>query len=208
LEPTAFLDFAFLLVATVLTLFSVHTLRLLAKLRLSKSFFIPVLVSAVFFWYGSFVNVVFNLYLQNMPNLVSIQEPINFLHQTTLLIGLSILTVGVFSYWRLTRQVKLPKTESLKQGKEPPEEAQEAQQLEQSRQKVEVTEPETSEQDKDDQTSQLPPETGLAVPEVVTASAIEEDSLQTTLAESPPKPRARRNRKTKDPNSARATGDT
>jgi hypothetical protein len=165
-------------------------------------------VSAVFFWYGSFVNVVFNLYLQNMPNLVSIQEPINFLHQTTLLIGLSILTVGVFSYWRLTRQVKLPKTESLKQGKEPPEEAQEAQQLEQSRQKVEVTEPETSEQDKDDQTSQLPPETGLAVPEVVTASAIEEDSLQTTLAESPPKPRARRNRKTKDPNSARATGDT
>jgi hypothetical protein len=198
LEPTAFIDLAFMLVATVLTILSVHTLRLLAKLRLSKSFFIPVLVSAVFFWYGSFVNVVFNLYLQNMPNLVSIQEPINFLHQMTLLIGLSILTIGVVSYWRVTRQVKLPKYESLKQGKQQQEEAQEAQQLEQSRQKVEETEPETSEQDKDDQTSQLPPETGPAVPEVVIASAIEEDNLQTTLAESPPnrvrRPRPNRKR--------------
>ena len=188
MEPTAFVDLAFMLVATVLTILSVHTLQLLAKLRLSKSFFIPVLVSAVFFWYGSLVNVVFNLCLQYMPNLVSIQEPINFLHQTTLLIGLSILTIGVFSYWRLTRQVKLPKHESLKRGKEPQEDAQKAQQLEQSKQKVEETEQETSEQDKDDQTSQLPPENGPAVPEVVIASAIEEDSLQTTLAESSLKP--------------------
>lgn len=192
-----------MLVATVLTVLSVHTLRLLAKLRLSKSFFIPVLVSAVFFWYGSFVNVVFNLYLQNNPNLVSIQEPINFLHQMTLLIGLSILTIGVFSYWRLTRHVKLPKHESLKQGKEQQEEAQEAQQLEKSTQKVEETEPEASEQDKGDQTSRPPPETGPAVPEVVITSAIEEDNLQTTLAEDPPKPRARRNRRTKDPKTAR-----
>jgi len=189
LDPTAFLDLAFMLVATVLTVLSVSTLQMLARLRLSKSFFIPVIVSAVFFWYGSLVNVVFNLCLQIMPSLVSIQEPINFLHQMNLLIGLSILTTGVFSYWRLTRQVKLPKHESLKQGKEPQEEAQEAQQLERSRQEVGETEPETPEQDKDDQASQLPPETGPAVPEVVTASAIEEDSLQTALAESPRKPK-------------------
>jgi hypothetical protein len=88
-----------------------------------------VIVSAVFFWYGSLINVVFNLLLQNNPNLVSIQEPINFLHQMTLLIGLSILMIGVFSYWRLTRQVKLPKHESLKQSKEPQEEAKETQQM-------------------------------------------------------------------------------
>ena len=130
MEPTAFLDLAFMLVATVLTLLSVNTLQLLSRLQLSKSFFIPVIVSAVFFWYGSLVSVVFNLSLQNNPNLVSIQEPVNFLHQMTLLIGLSILTTGVYSYWRLTRQVKLPKHESLKQGKEPQEEAKEAQQLE------------------------------------------------------------------------------
>jgi len=177
-----------MLVATVLTLISVNTLQLLFQLRLSKSFFIPVIVSAVFFWSGSLLSVVFNLSLQNMPNLVSFQEPINFLQRMTLLIGLSILTTGVFSYWRMTRQVKLPKHARLKQGKEPQEEVQEAQQLEQSRQKIEETEPETSEQDKDDQTSQPPPETGLAITEVVVASAIEEDSLQTTLAESPPKP--------------------
>jgi hypothetical protein len=188
LDPTAFLDLAFMLVATVLTVLSVSTLQMLARLRLSKSFFIPVIVSAVFFWYGSLVNVVFNLSLQIMPSLVSIQVPINFLRQMNLLIGLSILTAGVFSYWRLTRQVKLPK-QSLKQGKEPQEEAQEAQQLERSRQEVGETEPETPEQDKDDQASQLPPETGPAVPEVVTASAIEEDSLQTALVESPRKPK-------------------
>jgi hypothetical protein len=187
LEPTAFIDLAFMLVATVLTILSVHTLQLLAKLRLSKSLFIPVLVSAAFFWYGSFVNVAFNLCLQYMPNLASVQEPISFLHQTTLLIGLSVLTIGVFSYWRLTRQVKLPKYER-KQGKEPQENTQEGQELEQTKQKVEKTEPETSEQNKDEQTSQLSPENEPAVPEVVTVSAIEEGSLQTTLAERSPRP--------------------
>jgi len=176
-----------MLVATVLTLLSVSTLQLLARLRLSKSFFIPVIVSAVFFWYGSLINVVFYLSLQNMPSLVSIQEPISFLHQMALLIGLSILTAGVFSYWRLTRQVKLPKHESLRQGKEPQEDVPEAQQLKKSSQKVEETKPETSEQDKDDRTSQLQPESELAVPEVVIASEMEDESLQTALAESPPK---------------------
>jgi hypothetical protein len=188
MEPTTFLDLAFMLVATVLTLLSVNTLHLLARLRLSKSFFIPVLMSAVFFWSGSLLNVVFTLSLQNMPNLVSFQESINILHQMTLLIGLGILTTGVFSYWRLTRQVKLPKHESLKQGKEPQEEAQEPQQPEQSSQKAEENQPETSKQGKEDQTSQPPPETEPAVPEVVITTAIEEDSLQTTLAESLPKP--------------------
>jgi len=107
-----------------------------------------------------------------MPNLVSFQESINFLHQMTLLIGLSILTIGIFSYWKMTRQVKLPKHARVKQGKELQEKAQEAQQPEQPRQKVEEIEPETSEQDKDDQMSQPPPETGLAITEVVVARAL------------------------------------
>jgi hypothetical protein len=187
MDPTAFLDLAFMLVATVLTLLSVSTLMLLARLRLSKSFFIPVLMSAVFFWSGSLLNVAFTISLQNMPNLVSFQETINILHQIILLIGLGILTTGVFSYWRLTRQVKLPKRESLKQGKEPQEEAKEAQQPEQPSQKAEETQPETPEQNKEDQTSQPPPETGLVVPEVVITTAIEEESLQTT-PESPANP--------------------
>ena len=105
---------AFLLVATVLTLLSVHSLRLLARIRLEKSLFIPVMMSAVFFWCGSFVNVVYNLSLQNVSNLTVFQEPISVLYRTMLLIGISILTYGVFSYWRITRNVKLPKLERSK----------------------------------------------------------------------------------------------
>jgi hypothetical protein len=184
LDPTAFIDLAFMLVATVLTILSVHTLQLLAKLRLSKSFFIPVLVSAVFFWYGSLSNVVFNLCLQYMPNLAYIQEPINFLHQITMLIGLSILTTGVFSYWKHTRQVKVPKHESSTRAKEPQEDTQKTQQPEQPKQKTDQN-----------QTSQPPSENEPAIPEVVIASAIavEEEPLQTTLAVFSPKPEQKEN---------------
>ncbi|HVP16342.1 MAG TPA: hypothetical protein VMT42_03150 [candidate division Zixibacteria bacterium] len=114
MDATSFLDMAFLLVATVLTLLSVHSLRLLARIRLEKSLFIPVMMSAVFFWCGSFVNVVYNLSLQNVSNLTVFQEPISVLYRTMLLIGISILTYGVFSYWRITRNVKLPKLERSK----------------------------------------------------------------------------------------------
>jgi len=107
-----------MLVATVLTLLSVNTLQMLARIGVEKSLFIPVIVSAVFFWYGSLVNVVFNLCLQSMPHLIAAQDSISLLHQTTLLIGLGILTYGVFSYWRLTRHVKLPKHERSKKHKD------------------------------------------------------------------------------------------
>lgn len=111
LDSTSFLDLAFMLVATVLTLFSVNTLQILARIGLEKSLFIPVMVSAVFFWCGSIVSVVFPLCAENAPQLLAAQDSINLLHQTTLLIGLSILTYGVYSYWRITRNVKLPKHE-------------------------------------------------------------------------------------------------
>jgi len=89
---------------------------------LEKSLFIPVIVSAVFFWYGSFINVVYTLCLQIMPHMIGLQDSINFLHQTTLLIGLTILTYGVFSYWRITRHVKLPKHERSRKQKDQQEE--------------------------------------------------------------------------------------
>lgn len=117
LDLTLFLDLAFMFVATVLTLLSVNTLQMLRRIGLEKSLFIPVIVSAVFFWSGSFVNVVFTLYLQIMPHLIAAQDSITFLHQTMLLIGLIILTYGVFSYWRITRHVKLPKHERSRESK-------------------------------------------------------------------------------------------
>lgn len=72
------------------------------------------MMSAVFFWCGSFVNVVYTLSLQNVPSLTVFQEPIGVLYRTMLLVGLSTLTYGVFSYWRITRNVKLPKLERSK----------------------------------------------------------------------------------------------
>lgn len=111
MDPNSFLDLAFLLVATVLTMLSVNSLQLLARIRLEKSLFIPVIMSAVFFWCGSLVNVVFDLSLQNMPGLIVFQDSVSLLYRTMLLVGLSILTYGVFAYWRLTRNVRLPKHE-------------------------------------------------------------------------------------------------
>ena len=111
LDPNSFLDLAFLLVATILTLLSVNSLQLLARIRMEKSLFIPVIVSAVFFWCGSLVNVVFDVSLQNMPGLSVFQESVSLSYRTMLLVGLSILTYGVFAYWRLTRNVRLAKHE-------------------------------------------------------------------------------------------------
>jgi len=118
LDATAFLDIAFFLVATVLTLFGVHSLKLLARIRLEKSLFIPVIVSAVFFWYGSLMSVVYDLSLHDVPSLIVFQESIGVLYRTMLLVGLSTLTYGVFSYWRITRNVRLPKIERSKKQEE------------------------------------------------------------------------------------------
>jgi hypothetical protein len=78
---------------------------------LEKSLFIPVIISAVFFWCGSLVIVVFDFSLQNMPSVIVFQDPVSLWYRTMLLVGLSILTYGVFAYWRLTRNVRLPKHE-------------------------------------------------------------------------------------------------
>jgi hypothetical protein len=167
-----------MLVATVLTIFSVNTLQLLIRIGLEKSFFIPVIVSAVFFWYGSLTNVVFSLCLQSMPGLIVAQEGINFLHQVTLLIGLSILTYGVFSYWRVTRQVKIPKHERLKKHKEQREVKKQAGRRKQSSRKIEEIEQESASAETNDQPSQSQSGIELVVPESCAMPPIEEGSLQ------------------------------
>jgi hypothetical protein len=76
---------------------------------MEKSLFIPVIMSAVFFWCGALVIVVFDFSLQNMPGVIIFQDPVNLWYRAMLLVGLSILTYGVFAYWRLTKNVRLPK---------------------------------------------------------------------------------------------------
>ena len=114
MNPASVFDLLFMLVATVLTMLSLNTLQILAGIRLEKSLFIPVMVSAVFFWFGSIISVVSYVMVESASHLIVIQDKINLLHQASLLIGLSILTYGVFSYWKLTRQVKVPKHEQSK----------------------------------------------------------------------------------------------
>ena len=76
------------------------------------------MMSAVFFWCGSFVNVVYSLSLPNVPGLMIFQEPIGVLYRTMLLVGLSTVTYGVFSYWRITRKVKLQKPKRSRKKKD------------------------------------------------------------------------------------------
>ena len=91
---------------------------MLVRIGMDRSLFIPVMVSAAFFWYGSMISVVFDILLESTPNLIVAQDIINLLWQVTWLIGLGILTYGVFSYWQITKHVKVPKhRSSLKQGK-------------------------------------------------------------------------------------------
>jgi len=107
LDLASVADLTFMLVATVLTMLSLNTLQMLARIRMEKSLFIPIMVSAAFFWYGSIVSVVFRLCLESRPDLVVAQDVVNLLRQVTLTIGLSILTYGVYSYWKITKYVKV-----------------------------------------------------------------------------------------------------
>jgi hypothetical protein len=75
-------------------------------------------MSAAFFWSVSLVNLVFNLYVQSVPSFIVAQTSINILSRTMQLLGLSTLTYGVFSYWRLTRNVRVPKHEHSEKHKE------------------------------------------------------------------------------------------
>lgn len=60
------------------------------------------------------VIVVFDLSLQSMPGVIMFQDPVSLWYRSMLLVGLSILTYGVYAYWRLTRKVRLPKHERSK----------------------------------------------------------------------------------------------
>jgi phosphotransferase system glucose/maltose/N-acetylglucosamine-specific IIC component len=75
-------------------------------------------MSAAFFWSASLVNLVFKLYVQSAPDFIVAQVSIDVLSQAMQLLGLSILTYGVFSYWRLTRNVRVPKHERSEKHKE------------------------------------------------------------------------------------------
>ena len=190
LDPTSFLDLAFMLVATILALLSVRTLQLLARVGLSKSLFIPVLVSAVFFWYGSTVNVVYNICLQSVPSLASAQGPMGFLHQVTLLMGLSILTAGVFSYWRLTSKVKVPKHERLKDQIEQQDATdkvdQQKEEMEQETIKTETKNQQLQQESQETQNRpQQEPEVRLMLPEFV-ATKTRDNGSQTASTEHVP----------------------
>lgn len=119
MELLSVFDLAFMLSATALTMLSVSTLQMLARIGMDKSLFIPVMVSAAFFWCSSIISLVFDVLLASTPSLVVAQDVINLFQQVTLLIGLGILTYGVFSYWKITKHVKVPKHElALKKDKD------------------------------------------------------------------------------------------
>lgn len=104
-QSSLFVDIALTVTATLLTFFSLNALKELAHSRTYTTMWVPVLVSGSFFLYGSLVRFVFHVCLIESPQFSVAEEIINILHGTSWLIGLSILTYGIFLYSQVTKNI-------------------------------------------------------------------------------------------------------
>ena len=105
LESSLILDLALTVTAVLLTFFSLNALKALARSQADKTMWVPVLVSGAFFMYGSLARFVFHFCLIQSPQLLVADEIINILHGISWLIGLSILTYGIFVYSQVTSRI-------------------------------------------------------------------------------------------------------
>jgi len=104
-QSSLFVDIALTVTAVLLTFFSLNALKALAHSRVDKTMWMPVLVSGAFFLYGSLIRFVFHFCLIQSPQLSVADEIINILHGISWLIGLSILTYGIFAYSQATSKI-------------------------------------------------------------------------------------------------------
>jgi len=104
-QSSLFIDMALTVTAVLLAFFSLNTLKALARSRVRTTMWVPVLVSSVFFLYGSLAKFVFHFLFIQSPQLLMINETIDILHGISWLIGLVILTYGIFMYSQVTKNV-------------------------------------------------------------------------------------------------------
>jgi len=104
-QSSLIVDMALTVTAVLLTFFSLNALKALARSQVDKTMWVPVLVSGAFFMYGSLIRFVFHFSLTQSPQLLVADEIINILHGISWLIGLSVLTYGIFMYSQVTSKI-------------------------------------------------------------------------------------------------------
>jgi len=83
-------------VAVLLVSFSLYTLRIMRAKGVRKSFWVPILVSSIFFLLGNISSI--------LGNFVNATEELEILHHLSWLVGLSVITYGVYVYLQMVKE--------------------------------------------------------------------------------------------------------
>lgn len=89
-------------VALLLISFSLFTLRTIRARGVKKTLWMPVLVSSVFFLIGNISSV--------LEDFMTISDELETLHHASWLVGLSILTYGIYTYLQMLRKISFAST--------------------------------------------------------------------------------------------------
>jgi len=92
---TIAIDAACSLVAVMLASFSLYTLIAMRAKGVRRSLWVPILVSSIFFLLGNISSI--------LESFMNVTEELETLHHTSWLVGLSILTYGVYTYFRMVK---------------------------------------------------------------------------------------------------------
>ena len=84
------------LVAVLLVILSLYTLITMRAKGVRRSLWVPILVSSIFFLLGSISSI--------LEDYLNITEEMEMLHHLSWLIGLSILTYGVYIYFQMVKK--------------------------------------------------------------------------------------------------------
>jgi len=83
-------------VAVLLVSLSLYTLRTMRAKGVRKSLWIPILVSSLFFLLGNISSI--------LENFLNITEELEILHHSSWLVGLSVITYGVYIYLQMMKK--------------------------------------------------------------------------------------------------------
>jgi len=84
------------LVALLLVILSLYTLTTMRAKGVRRSLWVPILVSSIFFLLGNISSI--------LENYLEITEELEILHHASWLIGLGILTYGVYVYFQMVKK--------------------------------------------------------------------------------------------------------
>jgi len=84
------------LVAVLLVSFSLYTLRKMRAKGVRRSLWVPILISSIFFLLGNISSI--------LENFVNATEELEILHHLSWLVGLSVITYGVYVYLQMVKK--------------------------------------------------------------------------------------------------------